>query len=284
MKLFTQLALVSAIAVSSSAMAMQAMDDAQLSSTTGQDGISLTIKPPVKNFDVRTGSSYFAGTGCFAGVIDIDHIYVHDNDGLASISGDAGTIVLDGFSIAGNAPIGVNIDADGNAGAPVLNVEVVLPSTLVIRTGDISVGTSGGVGNGLGVAGTQVKVLNSMDINMGGSTLNIQLGNETQGAMIKAGGTIGGGLSINNFALNDANSGGAISVGNILIRDNGGADLTIDSKIDATATGLSITAGGKKTDILLTDVVLGASTAASLGDIEISGMDMVGTVITVSGH
>lgn len=39
MKLFTKLALVSAVAISSNAMAMQAMDDAALSSTTGQDGI-----------------------------------------------------------------------------------------------------------------------------------------------------------------------------------------------------------------------------------------------------
>ena len=41
MKLFTKLALVSSIAVSANAMAMQAMDDASLSSTTGQDGINI---------------------------------------------------------------------------------------------------------------------------------------------------------------------------------------------------------------------------------------------------
>ena len=79
MKLFTQLALVSAIAVSGNAMAMQALDDAQLSATTGQDGITLTIKPPVKAFTGLT-----AGRG---GVIAIDHIYVHDNDGLAAADG-----------------------------------------------------------------------------------------------------------------------------------------------------------------------------------------------------
>lgn len=43
MKLFTKLALVSAVAMSSNAMAMQAMDDAALSATTGQDGISIGI-------------------------------------------------------------------------------------------------------------------------------------------------------------------------------------------------------------------------------------------------
>jgi hypothetical protein len=83
MKLFTQLALVSAIAVSGNAMAMQALDDAQLASTTGQDGITLTIKPPVKPFAALT-----AGAG---GVIAIDHIYVHDKDGLAIADGGTDT-------------------------------------------------------------------------------------------------------------------------------------------------------------------------------------------------
>ena len=126
MKLFTQLALVSAIAVSGNAMAMQALDDAQLASTTGQDGITLTIKPPVKAFSGLT-----AGAG---GVIAIDHIYVHDKDGLAIADGGTGTagaITLDGFAIAGNQPIVVKIDADGGgaaAGGAFLNVNVALPS------------------------------------------------------------------------------------------------------------------------------------------------------------
>ena len=41
MKMFTKLALVSSMAISANAMAMQAMDDAALSSATGQDGISI---------------------------------------------------------------------------------------------------------------------------------------------------------------------------------------------------------------------------------------------------
>lgn len=56
MKLFTKLALVSAVAVSSNAMAMQAMDDAALSSTTGQDGISIGIG--ISKVDIKK-SSYF---------------------------------------------------------------------------------------------------------------------------------------------------------------------------------------------------------------------------------
>ena len=56
MKVFTKLALVSAVAISSNAMAMQAMDDAALSSTTGQDGISIGIG--ISKVDIKK-SSYF---------------------------------------------------------------------------------------------------------------------------------------------------------------------------------------------------------------------------------
>jgi hypothetical protein len=61
MKMFTKLALVSSIAISANAMAMQSMDDAALSSTTGQDGINIGI-----------GISK----------VTIDQLAIHDNDGL----------------------------------------------------------------------------------------------------------------------------------------------------------------------------------------------------------
>ena len=43
MKMFTKLALVSSMAISANAMAMQSMDDAALSAATGQDGINIGI-------------------------------------------------------------------------------------------------------------------------------------------------------------------------------------------------------------------------------------------------
>lgn len=69
MKLFTKLALVSAIAVSGQAMAMQSLDDSALSAATGQDGISL---------------------GIALDHITIQNLYIHDNGGLAVV-GTAGT-------------------------------------------------------------------------------------------------------------------------------------------------------------------------------------------------
>ena len=79
MKLFTKLALVSAVAVSSNAMAMQAMDDAAVSATTGQDGISLGI-----------------------GISKVDSAKVHvfDGDGLPA-AGTAGQAGLGGTGKVG---------------------------------------------------------------------------------------------------------------------------------------------------------------------------------------
>lgn len=314
MKLFTQLALVSAIAVSGNAMAMQALDDTQLASTTGQDGITLTIKPPVKPFTPVGGAT------ANMGVIDIDHIYVHDKGGLANADGGtdtSGAITLDGFAIAGNAPIVVKIDADGNAGDAFLNVNVALPSELIIRTGDIGVAQSNRVAGDAAtvkgiVAGSQNQVLDSIDLKLGGATLNIQLGSEVQAGnvnattMIKAGGTITNGLSISGLTLRDSagvapgagqlgTTGGAIYIGEILVTDNLSNNLTIATDIDVSASGLVLTVGGTASDVMLADVRLGtinkiagvidnATSAASLGDVEIVGLDMVGAQIAVSGH
>ncbi|MEC7119488.1 MAG: DUF6160 family protein [Pseudomonadota bacterium] len=281
MKLFPQLALVSAIAISGNAMAMQALDDEALSAATGQDGITIQITPP--------------GTG-----ITIDSIVVHDSDGDAvNAGGDAGAIVL-GDNLNGNAgnqfsidtagdAIEVVIDADGNGGAPVLNVAINLPAALTITTGDISVAASTGVGNAV-TAG--VVVIDSFDIALGGASLNVQLGNEAQGAMIVASGSIAGGLTITDFSLNDTDdqggtgiSGGGIHLGSINVRDAGGANLTLGATIDASAAGLVITANsGVDSDITLTNVRLGLDTNAAIGDVELLGMSTNGTQITISGH
>lgn len=86
MKMFTKLALVSSLAISANAMAMQSMDDAALSAATGQDGI---------NIGIALGS----------GGITIDKLYLHDNDGLATstgitgASGTAGAIAISGVTV-----------------------------------------------------------------------------------------------------------------------------------------------------------------------------------------
>jgi hypothetical protein len=70
------------------------------------------------------------------------------------------------------------------AGGAFLNVNVALPSELIIRTGDIGVAASNRVAGDAAtvrkgiVAGSQNQILDSIDVKLGGATLNIQLGNE----------------------------------------------------------------------------------------------------------
>lgn len=325
MKLFTQVALVSAIAVSGSAFAMQPMTDSALGQTTGQDGISLRIKPPTKNFNTVAGTTgLFAGTGGMAGTIAIDQLIIHDKDGLApgGTKQSAGAIVIDGLYVGGTSLIGVDIDTDGGptaAPAALLNVNVSLPSDLTVRVGNISVAASNRDGvtasdittRGVKAAG-KVKILDAMTLKLGGTTMNIQLGNESQGAMIKLGGTLTGGLTIDNFALNDnggtattsitpgagfnlGDHGGQILVTKLAVTDNGSADLTIKSAVDVSENGLIMTmdSTSPKTDILMNDVVLGNKAAVAgtnwdstkaIGDVEIVGLDMAGTKIAIYGH
>jgi len=296
MKLFPQLALVSAIAISGNAMAMQALDDTSLSAATGQEGITIVITPPT------------------AGIV-IDQVVVNDADGLgaagapiAGLIGRAGAITLgttDGTAVASGSDlvidtdrIEIDIDADGNGSAPVLNVAVKLVNT-VIKTGDI--GVSVGSTTALRQVNT-VKILDDISINLGTTDLNIQLGNEVQGAMIKVDANITGGLRINNLALRDASDplttvgGGALSVGEIIITDAASLNLLVDTNIDINEDGLVITTNGGPSDIVLNDVRLGevtklangnidaANSVASLGDVGLFGLNMSGTTITISGH
>ena len=89
MKTFTKLALVSSMAISANAMAMQSMDDAALSAATGQDGINIGI-----------GISK----------IEIDKVLIHDNDGLRYTGSVPSAPVAAVLYAAGDSDIGSTIN------------------------------------------------------------------------------------------------------------------------------------------------------------------------------
>ena len=323
MKLFTQATLIAAMVVAGSAHAgLQAMDDKGLSQATGQDGITLRIGAPTLGTTITTagGTTYTRG-------LAIDSVYIHDKDGRVgnSLTGQAGAITLgagdSNMVVGSNTPIVVNVDADGNGGAPVLNVNLALGPTL-IRTGAIGVAVSNRTvtptGGTWGI-GTNVNILDSLDLELGATTVNVQLGNTPQGAMIKANGQLQGGLRINNLKLTDNSPltetqqtaqmapGGSLYVGSIALSDSGSTNMTLAADIRMVANGgalgtgagdrggLLVTMGGAPLDVLISDVRLGsvdttggtlnaANSAASIGDIEIRGLQAAGTSILVSGH
>ncbi|MQZ32060.1 protein FilA [Acinetobacter haemolyticus] len=282
MKMFTKLVLVSSMAISANAMAMQSMDDAALSAATGQDGINI-------------------GIALDAGGISIDKLYIHDNDGLQTstgitgATGVAGAISIDGLSITqsgtGNL-LDLVIDTDAGTSGAFLNIAANVGAV------DISIGSIGvAASNGStltdtttavrGVTGTTSEILTGLDLSLGAISANVQLGATPQGAMIKLDSTLQGGLTISNLGINDAAGGGQIHLDNIYVRGTGNTtgDLNIDTDISVTTSGLQLKNNSTQgMNVYLQGVRLGSSTAASIGDVEIQGLNVGQSTITISGH
>jgi len=351
MKKFTKLALVSSIALTTNAMAMQAMDDTALSATTGQDGLSIGI-----------GISK----------IEIEKLLIHDNDGLVSDGAKAavapvldanGDVVTPGTpavigSLGGTNKIviGANYDDNGNyllasrnladlvidsdagtsgTGGAFINVAAQV-SGLDIKIGEIGVSAS----NAMPAAGaTNIRrgnddtnynaILSGLTLKTGKMDANIQLGAAPQGAMVKLNTKMIGGLEIKNLGILDNSTKGkavgSVNVGgtetavttkkageifieSIKIADAASKDLTLKQDIqvfnDAYVGGgttlgkaahiriVSNDTGAK--DQYIKGIHLGSRTAASIGDMEVQGLQTYystsqgsytkGAVITISGH
>ncbi|WP_340600650.1 putative pilus system protein FilA [Acinetobacter sp. HZNU-JH01] len=287
MKMFTKLVLVSSMAISANAMAMQSMDDAALSAATGQDGINIGIA--------------LDSTG-----ISIDKLYLHDNDGLQTstgitgATGVAGAIAIDGITITQTSTdnlLDLVIDTDaGTSGEAFLNIAASV-GAVDISIGSIGVAPSNGASLTdtttavRGVTGTPTEILTGLDLSLGAISANVQLGATPQGAMIKLDSTLEGGLTISNLGINDAAGGGQIYLDNIYVRGTGNTtgDLDIDTDISVTQNGLQLKNNSTQgMNVYLEGVRLGAqatgSTNASIGDVEIQGLNVGTSTITISGH
>lgn len=318
MKIITKLALVSSMAISANAMAMQAMDDASLSAATGQDGLNIGI-----------GISK----------IEIGKVFVHDNDGLATTSlggtSTAGAIVIQGNGIAGDTlenhgiVIGANydnagayllpsrnladlqIDIDANGGNAFINIAAQV-SGLDINIGQIGVVASadmpatGATSIRRGGTGTVNPILSGLSLKTGPMSANIQLGAAPQGAMIQLSATMVGGLEIKNLGILDnstkttTRAAGEIFVESIKVADANSLDLTLNQKISvigeegANKGYIRMISTSGAHDTYVKGVHLGSRNAASIGDVEVQGMQtyfspaagvyMPGAVITISGH
>ncbi|WP_180177834.1 DUF6160 family protein [Acinetobacter sp. YH01005] len=316
MKNFTKLALVSSIAFSANAMAMQAMDDAALSSTTGQDGINIGI-----------GISK----------IEIEKLFIHDNDGLTDTAkggtSTAGAIVIQGNGIAGDALenkgiiIGANydnggayllasrnladlrIDTDAGTGANGAFINIAADvSGLDIKIGEIGVTASGTAGTtGIRRGGDDSNynaILSGLSLKTGPMTANVQLGAAPQGAMIKLSTTMVGGLEIKDLGILDASTktatreAGEIFIESIKVADAGKSDLTINQDVrvygkEGTNNGyIQMVSNSGPIDNYVKGVHLGSKDAGSIGDIEVQGLQTFyspamgvynqGSVITIS--
>ncbi|MGN5756796.1 DUF6160 family protein [Acinetobacter calcoaceticus] len=285
MKMFTKLALVSSLAISANAMAMQSMDDAALSAATGQDGI---------NIGIALGASG----------INIDKLYVHDNDGLsttatpaiAGASDTAGAIAISGVSVTQvdttKNLLDLKIDTNGASGqnGAFLNVAATV-GAVNVHVGSIGVGTSGTLNTTTAVRGitetAPTEIISGLDLSLGQISANVQLGATPQGAMIKVNSSLQGGLTLSNFGINDAAGGGKIVLDKVMVRGAGNTtgDLDVNANISVVPTGLKIQNNSTQgMNVYAQGVHLGAAGNASIGDLEIQGLNVGTSTITISGH
>lgn len=293
MKCFNLILLASLIGASSTAFALESMEDAALSEATGQDGITISITPPVAGIVFST--------------------IIHDTDPAV----DGAIIMGNPLSAAGHTatsittPVGQSInmliDATGDVDAGTagnqasLQVNVVIPTGTIIHTGSISAAQSNGAG--VAVTNQTAAIMDDLTITLGATTLAMTLGNEvaTTGQMMRLTSTMTGGLSLANFALRDANGGNgsaasggsAIRATSINMNDTGaGANLAIDARIDVVPTGLQVNvvqlgtlAGGA--DALITGLRFGSTSAVdnvAIGNVDIVGLNLAGTLVKIAGH
>lgn len=285
MKGFTKLALVSAIAaLPMTGFAMEALDDAAMSGVTGQDGITLGLS---LNASLNVG--------------------IEDTDGLgaASSAPNPGMILLVNNSLTGT--VNVVIDSGENATGPVLRVGVNVP-TLTVQTGDVHVvaGTDGSdVAAGFTNLDTQVAavagatpltpLLENVSITLNDLDLGIELGAGAANFLAIATTSIltidigALGDAADSFVLNDlgASGGGSVFMDQVSIRN---VDLNgITANITNAGLVVSTNAALADMDIALMGVRLGDNSdplalAPSVGNVYISGLNMSGQTITISGH
>ena len=296
MKILAKVTLVSAMAISANAMAMQAMDDESLSSTTGQDGITIKLAPTGTGNDIIASDVVIHDRGGFEGVGSFTRgtsgaTPTFAGLGAASttagtngaLNGNDGAIVLDGFKITSTSAdknIVVTVDADSGVGgtAPVLNVNVGLPQQLTVETGKVYVAKSGGINNTAALQyddASKAEILDNTAISLNGASLNIQLGNQPQGALIALSSTVTGGLTIGNLNIlqgaQATAANGGIGIGKLNITNaNDNTKWDLNAKINAKSTGLEVSGLGS-VDLRMENVRLGNLSGLTAANAQLSG-------------
>lgn len=267
---FKKLVLCSAmLAASSSAMAMQAMDDESMSSTTGQDGITISIQS--------------------SNITDLDITYI-DRDGLgaASTAAGAGAIVVNNLDVA-ISNLDIVLDAGSNASGAQLNVNISTPDDIVIGLGNSNIELASAGATGSAVSGNtailRFDATSELRIT-GGLSTNIKLGNRGVGESFMTLTTATPfDISLDKLTLVTTDNGGTgdigIGIGRLVVDD-----VSLNMSVNVVPDGLQIKNNGTSIGgVGLERIVLGAQVATnkSIGDVYLSGLTSTST-ITIKGH
>ena len=283
MKAWKILLFTSCYLVSHLSMAMQVLSDDNLSTTTAQDGLTITLKDFTPNAQV-----IWTDTDGISANSGLDR----SNLGLTT-NAQAGSVIFGDGTRQGNfrASTGntvITMDADGGNNAPFVNINIALPADLTIHTGNVYVAGRDASNQII----NQTKIMQDMQVELGGMNLNVQMGNAPQGNFVNFAGTLNNGLKLSNFGLIANNNGTndvGIGIGQMTIRDNGQASSLSLNGIGASITnaGLSFNVSGSKSvDVIMQDVKVGnlANNDKAVGGIAILGLDLSGKSLTISGH
>lgn len=282
---FKKLILTSAIlAASSSAMAMQAMDEASLSDTTGQDGITINV-----------ASSNIAN-------LDVTWI---DRTGIpATTYTNPGAVVVKGVGVS-ITDLNINVDAGSDAGGlGQLNIDVSTAQNIVVNLNNtkIQVASAGLTGSATANATDVITFAPGASLTIGGGiNANVKLGHHTgtEHLMTLSTAPAGFNVSLTGLTIVDTEATAAYDLANtstdvlgIGIGRIGVSNVVLKNTIDVVdntgtggLTGLQInTAGTTIGEVALEGIKLGnQTTASSMGDVYLNGLT-ANTVLTIAGH
>lgn len=301
MKGLKKLILASAItAASTSAFAMQALDDEALAATTGQDGLTITLGVDLNIGKLRihdkdglngvaglpnTGGSangftnYFSPTlggtstaGSTATLVESASIVINGGAAAASAGAGNGVNALQGIAIqsTSNTVLKIDTGAKTSGADPVLHIEANM-GAVNIGLGGTAISVQSGSANTAATPTNSAQIL-SFDagtvLSLGASTMNIDLGNQPTGALVWGTSTLtenGNGNVLELASLNILQGTNGIGLKDVEISAAGVATaVSTDIRLSVVAGGLQLSTasvGGVGLDIAVGDITLGSGYA-----------------------
>ncbi|TEU27857.1 DUF6160 family protein [Alkanindiges illinoisensis] len=269
---------LSILALSHTAFALEQLNDQDLASQTGQDGITIKVGISEVAFD----QAALVDSNGMTGASNSAALVMAPNASGSSI----GINFLNGAGAGVNNLVTATIDSDaGNAGA-FANINLAFSELKTIKVDPFSIylaptlnnsRTIGSVGSVFDGAGLRAGVSKLLQVGEGAEQLNInfinplafnvQLGNSPQGHMVKFSGSL---QSINLpklkiFSNNSGNQTSALSLDASFKANNSTSGFSLDGfYLDVTPDGLNFGNQGTtdKFDVLLNNVVAGQSGAS----------------------
>jgi len=287
--MFKKLALASLISVAASgAFALEAVDEATLAETTGQQGIdiftSLNVSGATLTYTDADGYTYGAGTYNNSGDLLINNLGMTGSVKVAIDAGStaAGPNAALNVAINGTTALAITLDSitvKKTGGATAYNILTMPAGTSInIATGyniDLELG-KGGSGH-----------LGRMTGNLGTITIGDNATSTAKVAVVDA--TNGGQMGVSRFQVSGVNLGDGTSNNftNMDVCDG----TTVTAACAAGENGLKIKYGSVSTDavmngmtLTMNDVRVGAAAAPVIGQISITGLSLAGTSMRIVGH